>query len=198
MSESPAQTKAPSRREKRKERTRRLLLEAADAFFREQGFEATTVEEIAAVADVAKGTFFNYFENKESLLIALITERVEEALNELPATDEPAPERVRRLLTAVGKALFPYHHLARRMFSHNVGRPLHPKRPLLHRLIALIREGQQQGDFRPEIDAEIAALLLTAHFFRSGVLCHRARGAATHSWEERLEQGLDILYHGLL
>lgn len=198
MSESPAQTKAPSRREKRKERTRRLLLEAADAFFREQGFEATTVEEIAAVADVAKGTFFNYFENKEALLIALITERVEEALNELPATAEPAPERVRRLLRAVGKALFPYQHLARHMFSHNVGRPAHPKRPLLHRLIVLIREGQQQGDFRPEVDAEIAAQLLTTHFFRSGALCQRARGATVRSWEERLEQGLDILYHGLI
>ncbi len=198
MNEIPAQTKTPSRRERRKKRTRRRLLEAADAFFREQGFEATTVEEIAAVADVAKGTFFNYFENKEALLVALITERVEEALNELPATDEPAPERVRRLLRAVGEVLFPYRHLSRRMFSHNVGRPSHPKRPLLRRLVVLIREGQQQGAFRPEVDAEIAALLLTAHFFRSGVLCDRARETTIRSWEECLEQGLDILYHGLL
>ena len=198
MNEASEQTKAPSRRERRKKRTRRRLLEAAEAFFREQGFEATTVEELATAADVAKGTFFNYFENKEALLVALVTERTEEVLNELPTSDEPAPERIRRLLKAVGEVLFPYRHLARHMFNHNVGRPSHPQRPLVHRLVTLIREGQQQGDFRPEVDAEIAALLLTAHFFRSGVLCHRAHGATARNWEERLEQGLDILYHGLI
>ena len=55
--ETPIQ--ASSRRERRKEETRRRLLTAAERLFHAKGFEATTVEEIAAAADIAKGTFFN-------------------------------------------------------------------------------------------------------------------------------------------
>jgi AcrR family transcriptional regulator len=65
-----------SRRERKKEETRRRIFEVAIALFRAQGFEATTVDEITEKADVGRGTFFNYFPKKEAVLAYLSEERV--------------------------------------------------------------------------------------------------------------------------
>src|SRR6266567_2055694 len=56
-----------SRRERKKEKTKERIFKAAFALFKHQGVEATTVDEICEKADVAKGTFFNYFPHKEAV-----------------------------------------------------------------------------------------------------------------------------------
>jgi AcrR family transcriptional regulator len=60
---------APGRREENKQRTRSALEEAAARLFGEQGFEATTVRDIAAAAGVGERTFFRYFPSKEDLVL---------------------------------------------------------------------------------------------------------------------------------
>jgi TetR/AcrR family transcriptional regulator, cholesterol catabolism regulator len=71
------------RRERKKLAVERRIREAALELFREKGYDAATVEEIAERADVAKGTFFNYFPRKDTLLGALGEDLVGEALEEL-------------------------------------------------------------------------------------------------------------------
>ncbi len=56
-----------SRRERKKEETKERIFKAAFALFKHKGVDATTVEEICEKADVAKGTFFNYFPHKEAV-----------------------------------------------------------------------------------------------------------------------------------
>ena len=55
-------------RERKKRRTRATIVERAEALFAAKGFEATTVADIAAAADIAPRTFFAYFPTKEDVV----------------------------------------------------------------------------------------------------------------------------------
>lgn len=55
-------------RERKKQRTRRLIAETARRLFVERGFDAVTVAEVARAAEVAEATVFNYFPTKEDLV----------------------------------------------------------------------------------------------------------------------------------
>lgn len=68
-----------SRRERKKEETKDRILQATFQLFRKHGVEGTTVEQICDQADVAKGTFFNYFPHKEAVFGSLSESWVAEA-----------------------------------------------------------------------------------------------------------------------
>jgi len=56
-------------RERKKAKTRATIREHALRLFREQGYQATTVEQIAEAAEVSPSTFFRYFPNKEAVVL---------------------------------------------------------------------------------------------------------------------------------
>lgn len=86
-----------------RERTRRLaqteLTSVAQDLFLSQGYEATTVDQIAAAAGMSKRTFFRYFPSKDDLVIGkydLFGDRMADAFDSRPA-DEPVWESLRRV-----------------------------------------------------------------------------------------------------
>ncbi|MGX1806495.1 acyl-CoA-like ligand-binding transcription factor [Nocardia sp. NPDC055321] len=66
----PAVRARPGLRERKKERTRSAIRLEAFRLFREQGYAATTVEQIADAAEISPSTFFRYFPSKEQVVLA--------------------------------------------------------------------------------------------------------------------------------
>jgi AcrR family transcriptional regulator len=97
----------PGLRERKKERTRLAIAEAAQRLFRERGFDAVTVAEVAREADVSEGTVFNYFPTKEELFYGQM-ESFEAALVDAVrerATRESVPEAFRRFVLEQSRGL---------------------------------------------------------------------------------------------
>ncbi|WP_211786124.1 TetR/AcrR family transcriptional regulator [Kitasatospora viridis] len=82
----------PGRRERNRQRTHLALVQAANRLFQEQGYDATTVRDIALAAGVGERTFFRYFRSKESLLVQQVRDLIPllgSAIRNRPAAEPP-------------------------------------------------------------------------------------------------------------
>ena len=96
-----------TRREQAKAETRRLILEAAYELFEKNGFEKTTMRQLAREAGVGLGTIFQHFPDKVSILLTAFREDISsiayEAVTTMPAAG------LRRQLIHTMKPLFDFY-----------------------------------------------------------------------------------------
>ncbi len=88
---------------RRKEKTRRVLLEVALGLFYEKGIYWTKIEDITERADVGKGTFYQYFGTKEDLLAELLKRGLAQLLmrtKEAIRVVRPGPELIKKIVEA--------------------------------------------------------------------------------------------------
>lgn len=94
---------APSLRDRKKQRTHRVLQDVALRLFAERGFDEVTVDDIVERAEVSRSTFFRYFPTKEDVVV----DRAGDQLGQLRETfaRSPADEPVLRSLRIAVQAV---------------------------------------------------------------------------------------------
>jgi AcrR family transcriptional regulator len=126
----------PDRRGRRREKTRRALLEAALALIASRGLESTRIEDVTEAADLGKGAFYNYFDSKEALVAALLADAVRELDQEFLA--EISGSEAERLRAVV-----------RQHEAYFAARPA--ALTLFHQVRGLLLRGSAQGHLRPVV-----------------------------------------------
>jgi AcrR family transcriptional regulator len=162
------------RRERRKLEVRQRIYGCAARLLLEQGFAETTVDQIAAAADVAPATFFNHFASKD----ALLHEMGGEVLGLVQALVEG--QRKRRASTQARLAAMADQAAALLAHTQRISRdvifgmirstaPPGAAGPALARLHAsfgdLLRDGQSAGDVRQDEDALFLAEMMVGVFY---------------------------------
>jgi AcrR family transcriptional regulator len=145
-----------SRRERRKREVRQRIMEAAMARFVAQGFDATTVDQIAEDADVAQKTFFNYFPTKQDLFRQLAEDRIDELqeiLEEERGGGGSTPDKLAHGFVRLSELIEQRGALGRDlvaevMRARSVGDTGEDVSRLHQSFGEILRDGQQAGDVR--------------------------------------------------
>lgn len=134
---------------------REELMDAAQHLFLEKGFVATSVAEIVAAADVAKGTFYLYFQTKDDVLAALRERFVEQFCIKIDTANAMAATRDwgYRLNAWMDACVtgyldeFALHDLVFHQFQP-AKREMKQANPVVERLAAFLLEGQKADAFQ--------------------------------------------------
>lgn len=169
------QTQQHSRRELNKIKCRASILRASRKLFSRQGYESTTIGDVADLAEVSKATLYNYFANKEALLVGIAEEELDQ-IRKLITVDlkdeQNAVKKIRRVLEVFILDSIPYINLSRKITYLNSCEesPLFATRLTMNKIFELlVAEGQEQGTLRRDIEASdivdiIMSVYLTAQF----------------------------------
>lgn len=150
----------PDERESRKERKRQSLLAAAYGLFTEKGVAKTSVDEIVRRANVAKGTFYLYFQDKDQLLQQLVYDISARVLEEAYAwlEERRTPDFVENVLLMLDYIIeyFKRNKLMLRLVERNFSWPMVARQmsersdPLWDRLMSDLERSPQASRYSEE------------------------------------------------
>jgi AcrR family transcriptional regulator len=194
---------APTLRERKQRATRERLLIVAQNLFAERGYDRTTMDDIAADADVSRATAFNYFPRKEEILLALVERRraviVDLLAREQSEVDDVA-DRLHRVFMSFCDALDtdPGGNRALTRAWVQAGGPLLPDAFATAAVFAdTLRDAQARGQLRPDIAPGSAGQVLLDAYLGALIRWAANQDATTAPLREQLSAVLDTIINGL-
>ena len=156
---------------KKGEKRKQALLKIAYDMFLSRGYEHTSVDEIIAEAQIAKGTFYYYFPSKEQMLedvIEMMIESEAETARQIIGTDLPVPQKIVAVMTSVKPAETEQPIKDALMQPENVLMHVKIRKKLIEVIVPLlsevIQEGVNQGIFACDnIPARVRMLLAVSN-----------------------------------
>ena len=187
--------RVPNRRDRRKLATRQALLDATHALLASRSMDALSVDEIAMRADVAKGTFYNHFPDKDALARELASHVRTRLENEITVTNEGIDDPAQRIARAFCCVLrfclsAPEQAAAMMKLFPRATDPAAPINSGVHRDVA---DGIAQG--RIVASSEDVAIAYIVGVFMAGA--NRALDLAADQAREFAQALGTILLHGL-
>lgn len=164
----------PNRMERKKDKMRQNIICVAVDLFAKQGFNVTTMEQIAAVADIAKKTLYNYFPEKEAILSAHIQNFVQELdvnLDEFLALHTDVRSRLLAMFAIQAKMYETDPEFLKIYVAYRVRTRLNPSQELELRsgteglFAKVLLAAQKTGELRDDIPARNLARYLEMSYF---------------------------------
>lgn len=152
-------------REAKKQAISLRILREARKLFLERGVAATTVEDIAAAADISRASLFNYYRGKPAILDAMaaaMAARLQQLVEHYRGKPLGTPQRLQQLFAHCARVLEQTGEFHRELFLHDGSCLDSPG--LYQALKTLLHAGQQQGDVRQDLDLGLAAELVHLSF----------------------------------
>lgn len=156
----------------------RSIVDAATSLFAEEGFDPVSVARIAARAGVCKANVFHHFASKELLVLAVMQQASSEHAERIEAlltAQDSSANKLRRLLASELELMLANGPrtklLMRECQDHGHPRARELAQDVFKRnfdaITALFEQGKARGEFRRNLDASAATLLMlaTTHFF---------------------------------
>lgn len=192
-----------SRRERKRLHTQRRIYEAAVQLFEEKGYDATTMDDIAELADTARATTYNYFPRKSCFLDEWMQRRRDQVSANLTARgddSQPIADVLHTYLDELARINLVQEKLTRTLLPAWVraGGPIEDAPALADVLIRYIRAGQERGEIRADCDAERAAHLIRNAYLGNLYLWLRDADDATQfDLFKAVDESIDIILKGL-
>jgi len=182
-----------NRRERKKQHIQNILTETAIKLFTEKGFSQTTISEITEIADLATGTFYNYFQSKEDVIhhaISLIIAKIGHKLETIAESSMSPSEKLFAISYAAGQ-LFTENRNVFSLIAHLPPMTSPPHGEHFKKvLISIINEGWIRGDFNKDIPADMICEAFMA-MLQSSIM------SRTRPLEENIKIKLKILLNGI-
>ena len=158
-------------REEKKQQTKQAIMDAAITLFSTNGFENTSIEKLAKVAGVGKGTVYGYFQTKKEILHAFCKYELDQIHKELVKRANPKAPILEQVLTIY---MTEFSHVTRnkefgRIFMRQTVFPdendaqdhLKIDDKYFQLLFPILRKAQERGELRKNIEL----LHITGHFY---------------------------------
>jgi AcrR family transcriptional regulator len=194
-------------RERNKLQKRRRIYQVARRLFEKQGYDSTTMRQIARAADVGEGTVFLYAKDKRELLFRIFKDDLaaafEEAFRQIPR-EARFLEQLLALLTPVLRFLQPHGALARIMVRENFNltgpaaeESAELRADISAKFAHLLQDAQHRGEIRTDrpIPPLVEAIWASFRFYTDDWLGERKPALADGL--ARIRTGLALLFEGI-
>jgi len=170
--------KRVSRRESKKRELREAIYESAMALFLQKGFDNVTVEDITHQTEIAKGTFFNYFPNKESILLYFMRRHLDEVKDQIPRVIKEAKttqQKLYHLFSILAKMVVTNEPLVKWVLLESLRLRVYKKEKkevsgkILQNVVEIIKQGQESGEIKKNMNPEKIAKIMESIFFFSAI-----------------------------
>jgi TetR/AcrR family transcriptional regulator, cholesterol catabolism regulator len=157
MSMSKSKKMSPSKEQE--------IITVAARLFKEKGYRATTLEDIAAAVGMLKGSLYYYIRSKEELLYLVVRDPIRQAYNkleEIVTSEAPVKVKIAQAIVNhmtvfhqhyphIAVYLHDYHHLMQQLEKNTIETPRH-----YHQLWAtLLEQGVATGEVRSDLNVKV-------------------------------------------
>jgi len=189
------------------------ILEAAESLFAEKGFDAVSMSAIARLANTSKPNIYHHFKNKDDLYLAVMKTAVQRSSALLDSLEDSPGSFAKHLAEFSAGQLqnILTHSRSTRLILRETLSVSSPRQQeiaeqvvggVFNKLVAMIRSGQQDNEFRKDLDPALAAFMIVAtnmFFFQAGSVMQHIPEAGFPNDSSLFNQGvMDILFKGLL